>query len=96
MVLLPYQVYAVENMIQHVKTFKPISAYIWHTTGLGKTLTAFKASEIMRQLPEIEKVIFVVARKDLDNQTTKEFNAFVPDCVDQTDQHQNIGRPAHW
>ncbi|WP_180162766.1 type I restriction endonuclease subunit R [Acinetobacter sp. YH12069] len=83
MVLRPYQVYAVENMIQHVKTSTD-HAYIWHTTGSGKTLTAFKASEIMRQLPEIEKVIFVVDRKDLDNQTTKEFNAFVPDCVDQT------------
>lgn len=61
------------------------NGYIWHTTGSGKTLTSFKASQIIMNLPEVNKVVFVVDRKDLDYQTMKEFNAFKEDSVDVTD-----------
>ncbi len=61
------------------------NGYIWHTTGSGKTLTSFKASQIIMDLPEVNKVVFVVDRKDLDYQTMKEFNAFKEDSVDVTD-----------
>lgn len=61
------------------------NGYIWHTTGSGKTLTSFKASQIIMDLPEVNKVVFVVDRKDLDYQTMKEFNAFKKDSVDVTD-----------
>lgn len=83
MVLRPYQFYAVEAMIERVKKSQD-HAYIWHTTGSGKTLTSFKASQIIMQMPEVEKVIFVVDRKDLDYQTAREFNAFAKDSVDST------------
>ena len=52
------------------------NGYIWHTTGSGKTLTSFKASQILTKLPGIHKVVFVVDRKDLDFQTMKKFNSF--------------------
>jgi type I restriction enzyme R subunit len=52
------------------------NAYIWHTTGSGKTLTSFNASQIVMELPDVYKVVFVVDRKDLDYQTMTEFNAF--------------------
>ena len=68
MVLRPYQYYAVENMISHVKTSTQ-NGYIWHTTGSGKTLTSFKASQIIQEMSEVDKVIFVVDRSDLDYQT---------------------------
>ncbi|MDC9727632.1 MAG: HsdR family type I site-specific deoxyribonuclease, partial [Candidatus Thioglobus sp.] len=61
------------------------NGYIWHTTGSGKTLTSFKASQILMKLPQVHKVVFVVDRKDLDFQTTKEFNSFSDGSVDGTD-----------
>jgi len=84
MVLRPYQYYAVEALIDRVKnTIK--NGYIWHTTGSGKTLTSFKASQILMNLPQVKKVVFVVDRKDLDYQTTKEFNSFSKGSIDGTD-----------
>ena len=72
---------------QLIKPLDPAVAkngYIWHTTGSGKTLTSFKASQILRDLPEVDKVVFVVDRADLDYQTTREFNAFSEGSVDGT------------
>ncbi len=84
MVLRPYQFYAVEALIDRVKNSNK-NGYIWHTTGSGKTLTSFKASQIIMNLPEVKKVVFVVDRKDLDYQTTKEFNSFSKGSIDGTD-----------
>lgn len=89
MVLRPYQFYAVEALIDRVKNSNK-NGYIWHTTGSGKTLTSFKASQILMNLPEIHKVVFVVDRKDLDYQTTKEFNSFSDGCIDGTDNTANL------
>ncbi len=94
MVLRPYQYYAVEALINRVKTqhaaSQPKNGYIWHTTGSGKTLTSFKASQILMNLPEVHKVLFVVDRKDLDYQTTKEFNSFSEGCIDGTDNTKQL------
>ena len=84
MVLRPYQYYAVEAIVDRVKNTQK-NGYIWHTTGSGKTLTSFKAAQILTKLPEVDKVVFVVDRKDLDYQTTKEFNSFSDGSVDGTD-----------
>ncbi|MBC8551830.1 MAG: type I restriction endonuclease subunit R, partial [Candidatus Brocadiales bacterium] len=84
MVLRPYQYYAAEAIIDRV-TNSDKNGYIWHTTGSGKTLTSFKASQILMKLPQVHKVVFVVDRKDLDFQTTKEFNSFSDGSVDGTD-----------
>jgi len=84
MVLRPYQYYAVEALIDRVKNTTK-NGYIWHTTGSGKTLTSFKASQILMNLPQVKKVVFVVDRKDLDYQTTKEFNSFSKGSIDGTD-----------
>ena len=89
MVLRPYQYYAVEALIERVKNSTK-NGYIWHTTGSGKTLTSFKASQILMALPQVYKVVFVVDRKDLDYQTTKEFNSFQEGCIDGTDNTQNL------
>lgn len=89
MVLRPYQFYAVEALIERVKNSSK-NGYIWHTTGSGKTLTSFKASQILMALPQVHKVVFVVDRKDLDYQTTKEFNSFQEGCIDGTDNTQNL------
>ncbi|WP_299047635.1 type I restriction endonuclease subunit R [uncultured Polaribacter sp.] len=84
MVLRPYQYYAVESIIDKVKN-SAHNGYIWHTTGSGKTLTSFKASQIIMKMPQVKKVVFVVDRKDLDYQTTKEFNSFSKGSIDGTD-----------
>jgi type I restriction enzyme, R subunit len=89
MVLRPYQFYAVEALIERVKNSTK-NGYIWHTTGSGKTLTSFKASQILMNLPQVHKVVFVVDRKDLDYQTTKEFNSFQEGCIDGTDNTSNL------
>jgi len=89
MVLRPYQYYATEAIINRVKDSDK-NGYIWHTTGSGKTLTSFKASQILMMLPEVHKVVFVVDRKDLDYQTTKEFNSFSDGSVDGTDNTKNL------
>lgn len=84
MVLRPYQYYATEKIIDRVKETDK-NGYIWHTTGSGKTLTSFKTSQILTRMPEVDKVLFVVDRKDLDYQTTKEFNSFSKGSIDATD-----------
>ncbi len=89
MVLRPYQYFATEAIIHQVKNSND-NAYIWHTTGSGKTLTSFKASQIVMELEEVYKVVFVVDRKDLDYQTMTEFNAFKKDSVDVTDNTQSL------
>jgi type I restriction enzyme R subunit len=89
MVLRPYQFFAVEALIDRVKNSTK-NGYIWHTTGSGKTLTSFKASQILMNLPQVHKVVFVVDRKDLDYQTTKEFNSFSDGCIDGTDNTSNL------
>lgn len=90
MVLRPYQFYAVEALVNKAKQQTDnadgvkANGYIWHTTGSGKTLTSFKASQIIMDLPNVDKVVFVVDRKDLDYQTMKEFNSFKKDSVSGT------------
>jgi type I restriction enzyme R subunit len=91
MVLRPYQYYAVEAIIDRVKTGRK-NGYIWHTTGSGKTLTSFKAAQVLMKLPEVHKVVFVVDRKDLDYQTTREFNEFSKGSVDGTDRTDTLVR----
>jgi type I restriction enzyme R subunit len=82
-VLRPYQFYAVEALVEKVKNSND-NAYIWHTTGSGKTLTSFKASQIIQTMAKVHKVMFVVDRKDLDYQTAREFNGFSKGSVDET------------
>tara|TARA_R110002051_G_scaffold181460_1_gene250946 strand:+ start:13648 stop:16521 length:2874 start_codon:yes stop_codon:yes gene_type:complete len=89
MILRPYQYYASEAIIKQVATSND-NGYIWHTTGSGKTLTSFKASQVLMDLPDVHKVVFVVDRKDLDYQTMKEFNAFKKDSVDVTDNTHSL------
>lgn len=89
MVLRPYQIYAVQKIVEHVQNSDQ-NGYIWHTTGSGKTLTSFKASQIIMQMPDVEKVLFVVDRNDLDTQTSREFNAFKADSVDSTDNTSTL------
>lgn len=84
MVLRPYQYYAVESLIDKVANSVK-NGYIWHTTGSGKTLTSFKAAQLIAEMPDIHKVLFVVDRHDLDTQTKKEYDAFSKGTVDSTD-----------
>lgn len=88
-VLRPYQFYAAEALIDRVKNSND-NAYIWHTTGSGKTLTSFKASQIIQRMPKVHKVVFVVDRKDLDYQTAREFNGFAKGSVDATTDTRNL------
>ena len=89
MALRPYQVYAVESLLNRA-TETNNNGYIWHTTGSGKTLTSFKTSQILSKDPSIKKVIFLVDRKDLDSQTLAEFNKFQMDSVDLTDNTHKL------
>jgi type I restriction enzyme R subunit len=84
MILRPYQYFAVESLINRVRNSNQ-NGYIWHTTGSGKTLTSFKASQILIRMPQIYKVVFVVDRRDLDYQTITEFEGFQKGCVDATE-----------
>jgi type I restriction enzyme R subunit len=84
LIMRPYQVYAVRALVkQALETGN--GGYIWHTTGSGKTLTSFKAAQILSAKESIKKVIFVIDRHDLDTQTLEEFNKFEKDSVDTTD-----------
>ncbi|KZE66874.1 restriction endonuclease subunit R [Fictibacillus phosphorivorans] len=85
MVMRPYQVYAVEELVQRALETNN-NGYIWHTTGSGKTLTSFKASETLSNEEHITKVFFLVDRQDLDSQTIAEFNKFKKGSVDTTDK----------
>ena len=84
MVLRPYQYYAVEKILDRVQNTNK-NGYIWHTTGAGKTLTSFKAAQLVAELDGIDKVLFVVDRHDLDTQTKSEYEAFEPGAVNGTD-----------
>jgi type I restriction enzyme R subunit len=84
LVMRPYQIVAAERILQRIATATnhrqlgtvAAGGYIWHTTGSGKTLTSFKAAQLARDLPNIDKVLFVVDRKDLDYQTMREYERF--------------------
>lgn len=82
LVMRPYQIYAVESIVNCVAQNNR-NGFIWHTTGSGKTLTSFKASTLLKDNKDIEKCVFVVDRKDLDKQTREEFNKFQEGCVEQ-------------
>ncbi|MGZ0167270.1 MAG: type I restriction endonuclease subunit R [Planctomycetales bacterium] len=92
MVLRPYQYYATERIVERVKSppAQDPNGYIWHTTGSGKTLTSFKAAQIITGLPDVYKVVFCVDRKDLDYQTIKEFNGFSKGSVDSTNNTKKL------
>jgi len=89
MVMRPYQVYATEAIVEKVQHGRGFG-YVWHTTGSGKTLTSFKTSQILTSYPKVDKVVFVVDRKDLDYQTTKEFNSFCKGSIDGTNNTKTL------
>ena len=89
MVLRPYQYHTVEVIVERVKNSEKFG-YVWHTTGSGKTLTSFKAAQILTQSPHVHKVVFVVDRKDLDFHTIKEFNSFREGSVDATNNTKEL------
>ncbi|TQV63151.1 MAG: type I restriction endonuclease subunit R [Sulfurovum sp.] len=104
LIMRPYQIAATERLIWKVKSsyeakrWSKIESggYIWHTTGSGKTLTSFKAARLATELEFIDKVFFVVDRKDLDFQTMKEYQRFSPDSVNGSEStaglKRNIGK----
>ena len=89
MVLRPYQFYAVEKILDRVQNSND-NGYIWHTTGAGKTLTSFKVAQLVSELDDVDKVMFVVDRHDLDTQTQSEYEAFEPGAVDSTDNTDEL------
>jgi type I restriction enzyme, R subunit len=100
LVMRPYQIAATERMLWKIKcayqskhwSSENGGGYIWHTTGSGKTLTSFKAARLATQLDFIDKVFFVVDRKDLDYQTMKEYQRFSPDSVNGSDSTAGLKR----
>lgn len=91
LVMRPYQIVATERILQRVVVSdnnpkylgtEKAGGYVWHTTGSGKTLTSFKTAQLASQLPQIDKVLFVVDRKDLDYQTMKEYQRFQDGAAD--------------
>lgn len=89
--LRPYQVHAIEAIRDASR--KQQSGYIWHTTGSGKTLTSYKVSRNLLQIPSIEKTIFVIDRTDLDQQTTSSFQSYAENDmidVDETDDTREL------
>lgn len=89
MVLRPYQFYAVERILDRVQNSNK-NGYIWHTTGAGKTLTSFKAAQLVAEIDGVDKVMFVVDRHDLDTQTQSEYEAFEAGAVDNTDNTRQL------
>lgn len=100
LIMRPYQIAATERILWKIKSSflaktwsKPESGgFIWHTTGSGKTLTSFKAARLATELEFIDKVFFVVDRKDLDYQTMKEYQRFSPDSVNGSDSTAGLKR----
>ena len=90
LILRPYQIHAIKAMRNASKQGK--SGFIWHTTGSGKTLTSFKAARLATELDYIDKVFFVVDRKDLDYQTMKEYQRFSPDSVNGSENTIGLKR----
>ena len=105
MVMRPYQIVATERILNRIEVSSnyrkagtiEAGGYVWHTTGSGKTLTSFKTAQLATNLPYIDKVLFVVDRKDLDYQTIKEYERFEKGCGRSQHQHRSpaetAGRP---
>ncbi len=100
LVMRPYQIAATERILWKInsayqaKTWSTLESggFIWHTTGSGKTLTSFKVARLATELAFIDKVFFVVDRKDLDYQTMKEYQRFSPDSVNGSDSTAGLKR----
>jgi len=100
LVMRPYQIAATERILWKINSAYQAKqwskteggGYIWHTTGSGKTLTSFKAARLATELEFIDKVFFVVDRKDLDYQTMKEYQRFSPDSVNGSDSTAGLKR----
>ena len=100
LIMRPYQIAATERILWKIKSAYnsknwsklESGGYIWHTTGSGKTLTSFKAARLATELPFIDKVLFVVDRKDLDYQTMKEYQRFSPDSVNGSNNTAGLKR----
>lgn len=100
LIMRPYQIAATERMLWKIKSAYQAKkwattesgGYVWHTTGSGKTLTGFKAARLATQLDFIDKVFFVVDRKDLDYQTMKEYQRFSPDSVNGSESTAGLKR----
>ncbi|GAB1385229.1 type I restriction endonuclease subunit R [Melaminivora sp.] len=100
LVMRPYQIAATERILWKIKSSHEAKnwsttesgGFIWHTTGSGKTLTSFKAARLATELDFIDKVFFVVDRKDLDYQTMKEYQRFSPDSVNGSDSTAGLKR----
>lgn len=96
LIMRPYQVYAAEAIIDQAQNHPHDNGYIWHTTGSGKTITAFKASQLIAHRTDATKVIFLIDRSDLDIQTAKNFNAYLPKgignepALDRTDNTYSL------
>lgn len=84
MVMRPYQIYAVKAAKKRILEANQ-NGYVFACTGSGKTLTSFKLAQLLRDEPQIDKVVFLIDRKDLDDQTVDEYNSFEKDCVDSSD-----------
>lgn len=84
MIMRPYQIYAVKAARKRVLEVNQ-NGYVFACTGSGKTLTSFKLAQLLRDEPRIDKVVFLIDRKDLDDQTVDEYNSFEKDCVDTSD-----------
>ncbi|MDU5963837.1 MAG: type I restriction endonuclease subunit R [Actinomyces sp.] len=105
MVLRPYQIVAAERIINRIEiatNYKKLGTveaggYIWHTTGSGKTLTSFKTAQLATQIDDVDKVLFVVDRKDLDDQTKKEYEKFQKGAVSSNkstrELREQLGNP---
>lgn len=89
MVMRPYQIYAVKRAFERIK-MSNMNGFVFHTTGSGKTLTSFKLATLLRDDPTIDRVFFLIDRKDLDDQTVDEYNSFEKDCVDSTDNTHSL------
>lgn len=100
LIMRPYQIAATERIIwkirsaiaSKIKSGPETGGYIWHTTGSGKTLTSFKAAHLATEMDEVDKVFFVVDRKDLDYQTMKEYQRFSPDSVNGSNSTAGLKR----
>lgn len=100
LIMRPYQIAATERIIwkirsaidSNIKSGPETGGYIWHTTGSGKTLTSFKAARLATEMDKVDKVFFVVDRKDLDYQTMKEYQRFSPDSVNGSNSTAGLKR----
>lgn len=89
LVMRPYQIYAVKRAYDRI-IMSNMNGFVFHTTGSGKTLTSFKLATLLRDDRRIDKVFFLIDRKDLDDQTVDEYNSFEKDCVDSTDSTSSL------